>query len=92
MSPLSRLKLTRGIATTKRVPDNFEVKVALAQAEYPERLKFEMPQQYVFRDTNPGNVLQYGQIDMKLITHPPEISNPNHISVHNTLPEFWNTR
>jgi len=30
MSPLSRLKLTRGIATTKRVPDNFEVKVALA--------------------------------------------------------------
>jgi len=29
---------------------------------------------------------------MKLITHPPEISNPNHISVHNTLPEFWNTR
>jgi hypothetical protein len=36
MSPLSKLKQTRGIASTKRVSDNFEVRNALAQKEYPK--------------------------------------------------------
>ena len=31
MSPLSKLKQTRGIATVKRVDDNFEVRNKLAQ-------------------------------------------------------------
>lgn len=35
MSPLSKLRETRGLITTKRVPDNFEVRNFLAQKEYP---------------------------------------------------------
>jgi len=34
MSPLSKLKQTRGLVTLKRVPDNFEVKNAQAKIEY----------------------------------------------------------
>ena len=34
MSPLSKLRQTRGLVTLKRVPDNFEVKNELAKKEY----------------------------------------------------------
>ena len=37
-------------------------------------------------------MLGFGQQDMKLITHPPEIPNPGAISVHNPRPKFWNDR
>ena len=54
MSPFEKLKQTRGIATSKRVPDNFEVKNALAQKEYKKSgYRYEQPQEYKFRDTDP---------------------------------------
>ena len=34
MSPLSKLRQTRGLVTLKRVPDNFEVRNAEANKEY----------------------------------------------------------
>jgi len=34
MSPLSKLRQTRGFVTLKTVPDNFEVKNAQAKKEY----------------------------------------------------------
>lgn len=36
MSPLSKLKQTRGIVSTKRVADNYEVRNSQAQTEYPK--------------------------------------------------------
>jgi hypothetical protein len=34
MSPLSKLRQTRGLITLKRVPDNFEVRNEQAKKEY----------------------------------------------------------
>ena len=59
LSPLSKLRETRGLVTLKRVADNFEVKQALAAKEYPNSgFKFAMPKPHVFRDTDPGSVLK----------------------------------
>lgn len=46
----------------------------------------------MFRDTDPGKVLAFGQVDMALLTHPPQIPNPGRIAVQNPLPKFWNDR
>ena len=46
----------------------------------------------MFRETDPGVVLSFGQTDMKLRTHPPEIPNPGGLSVHNPRPKFWSDR
>lgn len=79
--------------TSKRVADNFEVKNALAQKEYKKSgFRYEQPKEHTFRDTDPANVLAFGQVDMALRTHPPEVPNPGHISVHDTLPKFWSDR
>ena len=92
LSPLSKLKQTRGIATTKRVADNFEVKNALAQREYPGRLSWRPFKEHVFRDTDSNTVLAYKQADFLLMEKPEPLENPGHMSVHNTLPRFWSDR
>ena len=94
MSPLSKLRQTRGLITLKRVPDNFEVKNEQAKKEYKKLgYIYEQPQEPVFRVTDPGVVLKFGQNDFDLETrHPPAIPNPNGISVHNPLPKFLSDR
>lgn len=92
-SPFEKLRQTRGIVTSKRVPDNFEVKNSLAQTEYPKSgFRYEQPQTHKFRDTDPGNVLAFGQVDFKLLEHPDQIPNPGGISEHNPRPKFWADR
>lgn len=93
MSPFEKLRQTRGIASLKRVPDNFEVKNFLAQKEYPKSgFRYEQPIEHKFRETDPAVCLAFGQIDMALRTHPPEVPNPGHISEHNPKPKFWSDR
>lgn len=93
MSPLSKLKQTRGIASTKRVPDCYEVRNSLAQKEYPKSgYQYSQPQTHIFRDTDAGRVLGFGQEDMKLLTHPPEIPNAGGIAIYSLKPKFWNER
>jgi hypothetical protein len=60
MSPLSKIRETRGFVTKKRVNDVLEQKAMHAGAEY-NRLgfKYEQPLDHVFRDTNPENVLAF---------------------------------
>lgn len=61
MSPLAKLRETRGIATVKRVLDNDEIKAALAKREYPiSGFKFKKHEEPVFRNTDPGAVLKHG--------------------------------
>jgi hypothetical protein len=61
VSPFSKLKETRGIVTSKRVADNFEVRNAMAQKEYSKSgYRYEQPQEYKFRDTDPGTCLNFG--------------------------------
>lgn len=70
-SPLSKLKETRGMVTLKTVPDLFEQRNSYAKVEYQKLgYKYEAPKQHVFRSTDPGEVLGFGQIDMQLRTHP----------------------
>lgn len=92
MSPLSKLKQTRGIATTKRVDDNFEIRNKLAQKEYKTQSAWKSHKDHVFRDTDPGSVLAFNQVDFKLIEKPPLLENPGHMSVHDTRPRFWSDR
>lgn len=60
MSPLSKIRETRGFVTKKRVNDVLEQKAMHAGAEY-NRLgfKYEQPMDHIFRDTNPENVLAF---------------------------------
>ena len=90
MSPLSKLRQTRGLITLKKVPDNFEVKNAAAKQEYKKLgFQYQQPQEHVFRNTDPGVVLAFGQKDFSLqLKNPPPIENPNNLSVHNPLPRF----
>ena len=88
MSPLSKLRETRGLVTVKRPPSNFDLRNAQAKKER-ESMPYKMPQPFIFRDTNKNTVLKLGQKDFGLIGKPEPLENPGHISVHNTLPKFW---
>ena len=83
-SPLSKLRETRGQVTLKTVPDLFEQKRVEAKKEYPKSgYQYAQPKEYIFRNTDPGVVLGFGQEDMKLITHPDQLlPNPHGLSVH----------
>jgi len=64
MSPLSKLRATRGLVTVKRNKDNDEIKAALAGREYPiSGFKYKQPTDPVFRNTDPSHILQKGQAD-----------------------------
>lgn len=67
MSPLSKLRQKRGLITLKTVPDNFEVRNADAKKEYAKSgFHYEQPQEHIFRNTDPGVVLAFGQKDFSL--------------------------
>ena len=91
MSPLAKLRETRGLVTVKRPPDNFELKSFKAKSDY-NSVPYIVPQPYLFRDTNKDKVLKLGQKDFGLIGKPEPLANPGHISVHNTLPKFWSDK
>lgn len=89
LSPLSKLKQTRGLVTLKVVPSNFERKRAEAAIEYPKAgFKFQPTQEFKFRETNIDKILLPGQVDFKLASLPAPIENPGFKSVHNTLPKY----
>ena len=94
MTPLQKLRETRGMITLKTVPDNFERRRVEAKKEYPKsEYKYSQPQPYIFRETDPGLVLAFGQTDFALITHPDQLlPNPNGLSVHDPRPKFWSDR
>lgn len=46
----------------------------------------------MFRNTDAGSVLNLGQPDFLLKTHPEEMVNPNGVAEHNPLPNFWSDR
>ena len=93
-TPLEKLQETRGMVTLKTVPDNFERRRLDAKREYHKcGYKYSQPQPFVFRETDPGIVLKFGQTDFALITHPDQLlPNPNGLSVHNPRPKFWSER
>ncbi len=93
LSPLSKLKETRGIVTLKKVPDNFEIDCKRAKIEYPLLdYQFKPTKEYVFRETDPDLVLKFGQVDMKLRSDPPPLENPGHCSVYDKKPKFWSDK
>jgi len=86
MSPISKLRETRGIVTIKRVPDVFETKLALANQEQSvePRQEYEAPKEPEFINYD---TLAFGQIDFKLRTKPPQIENPHNLSAFDTKPK-----
>lgn len=54
LSPLSKLRETRGLVTLKRCPDNNDVKISHAHHEYPlADFKYQPAKEYEFRTVNP---------------------------------------
>lgn len=87
MSPLSKIKETRGFVTKKRVNDVAEHNALHAAKEY-NRLgfKYEQPKPPVFRDTE--NALAFNQKDFLLRTKPDGMPNPHALSEFDKLPRF----
>lgn len=94
MSPLSKLRETRGQVTLKTVPDLSEQNRVYAKKEYHKAgYKYQQPKTYIYRNTDPGDVLAFGQTDFALITHPDQLlPNPKGLSDHNKVAEYHNTR
>jgi len=69
MSPLQKLRETRGIVTIKRVPDVIETKVALAQKEQKRqpRPEYQAPKDPEFKNYD---TLAFGQRDFNLLAKP----------------------
>lgn len=86
LSPLSKLKETRGFITVKRVQDNFETRNALCQKEVPNaKFNYKQPQPHQFRETD---VLAFGQVDFNLSKIPDPLENPNFVSVYDKKPKY----
>ena len=93
-TPLEKLQQTRGMVTLKMVPNNFERRRLDAKKEYTKlEYRYSQPKPIVFRETDPGVVLKFGQTDFALKTHPDQLlPNPHGLSVHNPRPKFWSER
>ena len=86
LSPLSKLKETRGMVTVKRVQDINEQKIALAQKEYTKlNGKYVPPKEHQFRNFD---TLGFNQKDFVLQAKPPVMNNPNGLSEHNKQPKY----
>lgn len=90
MTPLEKLQETRGMVTLKVTQDNFERKRDSAKKEYPKAgYKYEQPKETIFRNTDPGVVLAFGQTDFALKIEPLNyLENPHGLSVHNTKAKY----
>jgi len=88
MSPLSKIRETRGFVTKKRVNDVLEHRAMHARAEY-NRLdyKYSTPKPHTFIDRS-DNVLAFGQKDFLLRTKPQMMENPHGLSDFDKLPRF----
>lgn len=89
MSPLSKIRETRGFVTKKRVNDVPEQKAMHAGKEYKRTgYKFTQILPHVFRDTKAENVLAFNQKDFVISSKPDAIANPHGLSEFNKLPKF----
>lgn len=88
MSPISKLRETRGIVTIKRVPDVAESKLALASIEQKKeaRPEYTDPKDYEFINYD---TLAFGQKDFVKLSKPDPIENPHALSVFDTKPKHY---
>ena len=88
MSPLSKLRETRGMVTIKRVPDVFEQKNSLAQRE-EKKQTYEFVQKTDHEFLN-YDTLAFGQKDFNLNVNVPAIENKHGLTVFDKRPkEYW---
>lgn len=86
MSPISKLRETRGIVTIKRVPDVTESKIALSQNEQ----KIEARPEYVppkVPEFKNYDTLAFGQRDWDMLAKPDMIENPHNLSAFDKRPK-----
>ena len=86
MSPISKLRETRGIVTIKRVPDVTETKVALSTREQKlsARPEYVAPKTHEFKNYD---TLAFGQQDWDMLAKPDAIENPHNLSVFDKRPK-----
>ena len=86
MSPFSKLRETRGIVTTKRVPDVTETKIALSNNEQriKARPEYEAPKDPEFKNYD---TLAFNQVDFNLLAKPDAMHNPHGLSAFDTKPK-----
>ena len=86
MSPIEKLRQTRGMVTIKRVPDVFETKNALAQDLKKKGIReYSPPKDPEFRNFD---TLAFGQKDFALLTKPDQMENPHGLSAFEKKPKF----
>ena len=86
MSPLSKLRQTRGMVTVKRVPDCTETKISLSNNEQRKepREEYVAPKDYEFQNYD---TLAFGQKDWNKLAKPSGIENPHGLSAFETKPK-----
>ena len=86
MSPISKLRETRGIVTIKRVPDVTETKIALSQNEQKieARPEYVPPKVHEFKNYD---TLAFGQRDWDMLAKPDMIENPHNLSAFDKRPK-----
>lgn len=86
MSPISKLRETRGMITIKRVPDVNERKVELSNCEQKitARPEYVAPKEHEFKNYD---TLAFGQRDFNKLTRPEGIENPHKLSAFDTRPK-----
>ena len=86
MSPISKLRETRGMVTIKRVPDCTETKISLANSEQQieARPEYVAPKDYEFKNYD---TLAFGQKDFVKLSKPDSIENPHGLSVFDKRPK-----
>ena len=86
MSPISKLRETRGMVTIKRVPDCTETKIALANGEQyvQPRPEYVPPKDHEFKNYDS---LAFGQIDFNKLAKPDQMYNPHGLSEFDKRPK-----
>ena len=86
MSPISKLRETRGMVTIKRVPDIDETKVALANKEQgiSARPEYVVPKDHEFKSYD---TLAFGQKDFNKLAKPDGMENPHGLSEFDKRPK-----
>lgn len=87
MSPIEKLRQTRGMVTIKQVPDVFETKNALAKELKKQGAirEYSPPKDHEFRNFD---TLAFGQQDFVLKTKPEKIENPHGLSAYAQIPKY----
>ena len=87
MSPISKLRETRGMVTIKRVPDVTESKVALSNSEQfrQPRPEYVAPKAHDFKNYD---TLAFGQVDFNKLAKPDAMENPHGLSAFDKRPKM----